>query len=228
MNTIVVVVAMQSEFDMVMNILDKPGIVTLNGFHAVEGKKGDVKIVVMKLGIGKVNAALGVVELIRYYSPKYIINTGVAGGVGANIHQGDIVVALQCCYHDVWCGAGHRGQVQDFPLYFNADDKLISAAKNIDNEKLKFGLICTGDQFITDVYQIQLIKNYFPDVLAVDMESAACAQTCFIYNTPFISLRIVSDTPGEHDDNFVQYEQFFKEAPKHTFSVVVALLNAIM
>ena len=86
MNTIAVVVAMQSEFDMVMNILDKPGIVNLNGFHVVEGKKGDVKIVVMKLGIGKVNAALGVVELIRYYSPKYIINKGVAGGVGTNIH----------------------------------------------------------------------------------------------------------------------------------------------
>lgn len=228
MNTVAVVVAMQSEFDMVMNILDNPCTVGLNGFHAAEGVMGNYKIVLMKLGIGKVNAALGVAELIRNYSPQYIINTGVAGGVGQNILQGDIVVALQCCYHDVWCGSGHKGQVQEFPLYFNADEKLIGALKKIDNEKLKFGLICTGDQFIADVSQIQLIKDCFPEVLAVDMESAACAQTCFIYNTPFISLRIISDNPGVHDDNFVQYEQFFKDAPKHTFSVIVALLKAIM
>ena len=228
MNTIVVVVAMQSEFDMVMNILDEPGIVTLNGFHAVEGKKGDVKIVVMKLGIGKVNAALGVVELIRYYSPKYIINTGVAGGVGTNIHQGDIVVALQCCYHDVWCGSGSYGQVQDFPLYYSSNNNLLDIIRNIDNDKIKVGLICTGDQFISDVYKVQLIRNYFPDALAVDMESAACAQTCFVFNTPFISIRIISDTPESHDDNFVQYEEFFKTAPQKNFSIIVALLNAIM
>ena len=228
MKTIAFVVAMQSEFDLVMGFLEKPCIVNLNKFHAVEGFKGDVKIVLMKLGIGKVNAALGVVELIQYYSPKYIINTGVAGGVGANIHQGDIVVALQCCYHDVWCGSGSYGQVQDFPLYYNSNNYLLDIIRNIDNDKIKVGLICTGDQFISDVYKVQLICNYFPDALAVDMESAACAQTCFIFDIPFISIRIISDTPLSHDDNFVQYEEFFKTAPKKTFSIIVALLNAIM
>ena len=227
MKTIAFVVAMQSEFDLVMGFLEKPCIVNLNKFHAVEGFKGDTKVILMKLGIGKVNAALGVSELIRYYSPTYIVNTGVAGGIGAGVKQGDIIVADKCCYHDVWCGSGSYGQVQDFPLYYSSNNNLLDIIRNIDNDRIKVGLICTGDQFISDVYKVQLICNYFPDALAVDMESAACAQTCFIFDIPFISIRIISDTPLSHDDNFVQYEEFFKTAPKKTFSIIVALLNAI-
>ena len=95
------------------------------------------------------------------------------------------------------------------------------------NSQLIFGLICTGDQFISDLATLQGIKRNFPDGKAVDMESAAIAQVCYAKQVPFMSLRIVSDTPGMEPDNTTQYLDFFAEAPKKTFAVLRQLIEMI-
>jgi adenosylhomocysteine nucleosidase len=95
------------------------------------------------------------------------------------------------------------------------------------NSRLVFGLICTGDQFISDLVILRGIKRNFPDGKAVDMESAAIAQVCYVKNVPFMSLRIVSDTPGMETDNTAQYLDFFAEAPKMTFAVLRQLIEMI-
>ena len=95
------------------------------------------------------------------------------------------------------------------------------------NSQLVFGLICTGDQFISDLATLQGIKKNFPDGKAVDMESAAIAQVCYAKQVPFMSLRIVSDTPGMEKDNTTQYLDFFAEAPKMTFAVLRQLIETI-
>ena len=66
----------------------------------------------------------------------------------------------------------------------------------------------------------------YPDALAVDMESAAIAQVCYLKNVPFICMRVISDTPGG-DDNISQYENFWADAPRHTFEALKALLATI-
>ncbi len=227
MKKIAIIVAMQSEFELVSHILENAVEPPMpDGVQCRLGMLSGKQIILLKSGIGKVNAAMQVTSLIAEAHPDYIINSGVAGGIGAGLHQGDIVVGIETCYHDVWCGEGEWGQVQGLPLKFKANLELVNAAKSID-AKLVFGLICTGDQFISDLAALQEIKKNFPDGQAVDMESAAIAQVCHIKNVPFMSLRIVSDTPGMEPDNTTQYLDFFAEAPKMTFAVLRQLIEKI-
>lgn len=227
MKKIAIIVAMQSEFELVSHILENVVEPPMpDGVQCRLGMLSGKQIILLKSGIGKVNAAMQVTSLIAEAHPDYIINSGVAGGIGAGLHQGDIVVGTETCYHDVWCGEGEWGQVQGLPLKFRANLELVNAAKSID-AKLVFGLICTGDQFISDLVTLQGIKKNFPDGQAVDMESAAIAQVCHIKNVPFMSLRIVSDTPGMESDNTTQYLDFFAEAPKMTFAVLQQLIEKI-
>ncbi len=229
MKKIAIIVAMQSEFNLVSNILEHAEPREIEGAKALVGELSGKQIILLKSGIGKVNAAMQVTSLIAEMHPDYIINSGVAGGIGESMHQGDIVVGTEACYHDVWCGEGEWGQVQGFPLKFSANEHLLEAAKSVvkDNSQLVFGLICTGDQFISDLATLQGIKRNFPDGKAVDMESAAIAQVCYAKKVPFMSLRIVSDTPGMEPDNTTQYLDFFAEAPKKTFAVLRQLLEMI-
>ena len=229
MKRIAIIVAMQSEFNLVSNILEHAEPREIEGAKALVGELSGKQIILLKSGIGKVNAAMQVTSLIAEMHPDYIINSGVAGGIGEGMHQGDIVVGTEACYHDVWCGEGEWGQVQGFPLKFPANEHLLEAAKSVvkDNSQLVFGLICTGDQFISELATLQGIKRNFPDGKAVDMESAAIAQVCYAKQVPFMSLRIVSDTPGMEPDNTTQYLDFFAEAPKKTFAVLRQLLEMI-
>lgn len=229
MKKIAIIVAMQSEFNLVSNILEHAEPREIEGAKALVGELSGKQIILLKSGIGKVNAAMQVTSLIAEMHPDYIINSGVAGGIGEGMHQGDIVVGTEACYHDVWCGEGEWGQVQGFPLKFPANEHLLEAAKSVvkDNSQLVFGLICTGDQFISELATLQGIKRNFPDGKAVDMESAAIAQVCYAKQVPFMSLRIVSDTPGMEPDNTTQYLDFFAEAPKKTFAVLRQLLEMI-
>lgn len=229
MKKIAIIVAMQSEFELVSHILENAVESEIEGAKCMLGMLYGKEIILLKSGIGKVNAAMQVTSLIAKMQPNYIINSGVAGGIGEGMHQGDIVVGAEACYHDVWCGEGAWGQVQGFPLKFVADSHLLNAAKEVanDNSQLIFGLICTGDQFISDLATLQGIKKNFPDGKAVDMESAAIAQVCYAKQVPFMSLRIVSDTPGMEPDNTTQYLDFFAEAPKKTFAVLQQLIEKI-
>ena len=233
MKRIAIIVAMQSEFELVSNILENAEAREIEGAKALVGELSGKQIILLKSGIGKVNAAMQVTSLIAEMHPDYIINSGVAGGIGEGMHQGDIVVGTECCYHDVWCGEGEWGQVQGYPLKFSASFELVNAMKAFNsqlstlNSQLVFGLICTGDQFISDLATLQGIKKNFPDGKAVDMESAAIAQVCYAKQVPFMSLRIVSDTPGMEKDNTTQYLDFFAEAPKMTFAVLRQLIETI-
>ena len=233
MKRIAIIVAMQSEFELVSHILENAVESEIEGAKCMMGMLYGKEIILLKSGIGKVNAAMQVTSLIAEMHPDYIINSGVAGGIGEGMHQGDIVVGTECCYHDVWCGEGEWGQVQGYPLKFSASFELVNAMKAFNsqlstlNSQLVFGLICTGDQFISDLATLQGIKKNFPDGKAVDMESAAIAQVCYAKQVPFMSLRIVSDTPGMEKDNTTQYLDFFAEAPKMTFAVLRQLIETI-
>ena len=70
------------------------------------------------------------------------------------------------------------------------------------------------------------IRSLYPEVGAVDMESAAIAQVCYLKDVPFACLRVISDTPGE-GDNLSQYENFWSEAPEKTFAAVQSLLEML-
>lgn len=200
----------------------------LNAVGGAEGVFGHHDIVVTKSGIGKVNAALGAAELIRKHHPDCIFSTGLAGGIDLSLNVRDIVVGQEVTYHDVWCGEGNaKGQVQGLPSRYCGDSRLMEYALRTQPERVRAGLICTGDQFITNPERLQLIKDDFPDGLACDMESAAIAQTCYIYNVPFLSIRVISDTPGKTDNHQQQWSEFLASMANHSFRWIREYLGVL-
>ena len=227
--TIAIINAMHKEHEQIVALLSDVKNVSEGRLTFVEGTLNGKHLVLMESGIGKVNAAIGAVELINRYHPDALINTGVAGGIDACLDVMDVVAGKRVAYHDVDCGPeSELGQVQGLPLYYEADAKLYEAAMQIKPEATRIhgGLICSGDQFITDKAQLQTIKNRFADGLAVDMESGALAQVCYIYKVPFLSFRIISDTPGA-DKHFDQYQNFWETMADRSFGVTKALLEAL-
>lgn len=228
--TIGILTAMQSEHDLLAALIENKTTTQINNFSYLHGTMGAHQIILMQCGIGKVNATIGTTELIRNYAPQYIISTGVAGGIDECLGVMDVVVSKQTVYHDVWCGMGcEHGQIQGLPTFFDANEKLVNAAASLNDKqptKIHCGLICTGDQFITSQEELDTIKKNFPAGLAVDMESCAIAHTCYIYNVPFVSFRIISDTPGVKE-HIQQYEDFWGEMASRSFQVTKHFLEAI-
>ena len=198
------------------------------------------KVILQKSGIGKVNAAIQTVEMIRQYKPDVIISSGCAGGNGDDINVQDVVVSTELVYHDVYCGEaiGHSvyGQVQGLPARFKADPQLLEKAKQLPlsslfsvlNTKLSIhpGLIVTGDWFVDTKAKMREIIGHFPEAKAVDMESCAIAQACHIYKVPFISFRVISDIPLR-DTDASQYHNFWDTIAENSFQVTRTFIESL-
>lgn len=222
-----IIVAMDKELALLMPLLENPDCTTVHGYTLHYGTIDKADIVAMKCGIGKVNAAIGTMTMIDRFSPDLIINTGVAGGTGGNAGILDIVVGTRIAYHDVWCGPGTRwGDAAGCPRYFHTTDMVNSLPCLHEGDTVKHGLVCSGDIFVSDPEVIKHIRTLYPEVDAVDMESAAIAQVCFLRNVPFACMRVISDTPGS-DDNIAQYQNFWEEAPQHTFDMLRHIIHEL-
>ena len=223
-----IITAMSSEQKQLANQLENKTEHREGPFSYTKGTIRRNDVILTQCGIGKVNAAAGTVEMIRNFRPDCIISTGVAGGIDSCLNVMDVVASRQIVYHDVWCGEGNAyGQVQGLPTFFEGNETLFQCALSLDTETpIHGGLICTGDKFITDRNELNEIKKNFPEGLAVDMESAAIAQVCHIYNVPFISFRIISDTPGA-DKHFEQYLNFWAEMADRSFHVTETFLKSL-
>lgn len=227
---IAVMAAMDKELSLILPLLGKDAVrETAPSDKSVEiwrGKHGGLELALMKSGIGKVNAALATQAMTESFGPDLVISTGVAGGTGAAGIL-DVVVADRLTFHDVWCGPGtERGAADGSPRFFKAPEDIINLPSLAEKPGLKHGLICSGDIFVSTPEEVERIKNEFPDVQAVEMESGAIAQTCHRHGTDMICIRVVSDTPGE-EDNISQYTDFWSKAPEKTFEVVRNLLEEL-
>ena len=183
------------------------------------------KLILQKSGIATVNAAIQTVEMIRQYKPDCIISSGCAGGNGDDINLQDVVVSSELTYHDVYCGKAIDdttvyGQVQGLPARYQADPFLLEKAKQTG---AKPGLIVTGDWFVDSKEKMQAIVNAFPQAIAVDMESCSIAHTCYLYDVPFVSFRLISDIPLK-DEKASQYFDFWDRMANGSFQVTRQLL----
>jgi adenosylhomocysteine nucleosidase len=190
-------------------------------------------VLVQKCGIGKVNAALGAQKMINEFHPDVIISSGCAGGNGDDINVQDIVVSSELCYHDVYCGKAIDdttvyGQVQGLPARYQADSELLRKAISLptSNIRLHPGLIVTGDWFVDSKDKMREIIGHFPEAKAVDMESCAIAQTCYINNVKFISFRVVSDIPLR-DTDASQYHDFWNTVAENSFQTTRAFVESL-
>ena len=195
----------------------------------------DSDVIVEKCGIGKVNAALGAQRMINTYKPDCIISSGCAGGNGDDIQVQDIIVSTELCYHDVYCGKAIDdttvyGQVQGLPARYSADPYLLSKAEQLSiincQLSIKKGLIVTGDWFVDTKEKMREIISHFPEAKAIDMESCAIAQTCYINKVPFISFRVISDIPLR-DTDASQYHNFWDTVAENSFQTTRRFVESL-
>lgn len=129
----------------------------------IEGKN----VVVVRSGIGKVNAAVCTQILIDDFKAEVVINTGIAGSLNADINIGDIVVSTDLIHHDMNAVAfGYPvGQIPQMEAFsFHSDDALralaVKACKEANPDIEVFeGRIASGDQFVADQGVKDFIKK---------------------------------------------------------------------
>ena len=190
----------------------------------------DQNVRVEKCGIGKVNAALGAQRMINEFRPDVVISSGCAGGNGPDVKIQDVVVSSELTYHDVYCGTAIDnvtvyGQVQGLPVRYKPEASLLEKARLLPN--VHPGLIVTGDWFVDSKEKMREIVGHFPDAKAVDMESCAIAQTCYLNHVPFISFRVISDKPLD-DTDASQYHDFWNTVAETSFLTTKTFVESLL
>lgn len=195
------------------------------------GKLYDKNLVVVRSGIGKVNAAVCTQILIDDFGVDKVINVGIAGGIGKDVYPGDVVVANNLVQHDMDTTAfgDEIGQIPRLDAYdFKCDKELVDKAKvacdNIKEHKSFIGRIVTGDQFVCDTERIKWLNEKF-EALACEMEGGSIAQVCYLNNIPFVVIRSISDNAnnGAHMD----YEKFAPIAIKNSTEILKSMIANI-
>ena len=219
---------MDKEFAQLATLLDHQEKEVHSQNEFILGSVEEKDIVLQKCGIGKVNSAIGTVEMIRNYHPDLIISSGCAGGADPQLNVGDVVVATQCVYHDAYCGDNVSfGQIMGMPERYDTSQELIDKALSMTcKETIRAGLTVSGDWFVDSREKMQDIIYHFPEAKAVDMESCSVAQTCYLYDTPFVSFRIISAVPLK-DCKAAQYFDFWASMADGSFDVTRNFLKTL-
>ena len=222
--------AMDVEVALLKDSADISKTTEIAGMEFCEGKLAGKDVVIVKCGIGKVNAGICAHTLINDFGCTRVINTGVAGSLDDNMNVGDIVVSTDAVQHDFDVSAldFERGEIPYTGLYaFPADESMRKAAVSAVNEtapdiQVFEGRVCTGDQFISETAQKDTITENFGG-LCCEMEGGAIAQTCYLNNTPFVIIRAISDKPGETE--IVDYQEFEAKAAENCAKIVLYMVE---
>ena len=229
--TIAIIGAMEPEVAILKSQLANPSQQKVAEFVFYSGQLQGQDVVLVQSGIGKVAATIATTLVIQLFSPKYVINTGSAGGFDPALKVGDIAVGDKLVHHDVDVTAFNYefGQVPGMPAKFEADANLVSLAQSciakLQGVTCKVGLIATGDSFMCEPTRIEATRQQFPDMLAVEMEGAAIAQTCHQLNTPFLVIRSLSDIAGTESP--MSFEAYLEVASKNSSRLVLDILSQI-
>ncbi|MBS8263656.1 5'-methylthioadenosine/S-adenosylhomocysteine nucleosidase [Mesobacillus boroniphilus] len=223
--------AMDEEVDLLRNKLQDRENTYLAGSEFYQGKIGSLQVVLLKSGIGKVNAAMGTAILIDKFQPDIIINTGSAGGFHRELNVGDVVISTEVRHHDVDVTIfGYEyGQVPRMPAYFAPDDNLVSiavkSAEKINDIQVVKGLIASGDSFMNDPKRVEFIRTKLPNLYAAEMEAAAIAQVACQFGIPFVIIRSLSDIAGK--DSNISFDQFLATAAKNSAELILLMLEEL-
>lgn len=226
---IAIIGAMEQEVEILRGKIETPNSREIAGCEFIEGTIGQHDVILVKSGIGKVNAAVATTLLIQNYSPDAILNTGSAGGFKESLEVGTVVISDEVRHHDVDATAfGYEiGQVPGMPSAYPADEKLIRIAKEaveeIGEHPHAIGLIASGDVFMSDAARVELVKGQFPTMIAAEMEAAAVAQVCHQFGTPFVVIRALSDIAGKEAS--LSFDEFLPLAAKHSSEIVMQAIS---
>lgn len=221
--------AMDLEVNTLCEKLERTIIKNIAGSVYYAGQLNGVQVVVVKCGIGKVNAAIATQTMIDHFDIDLIINTGVAGSLSNSLDIFDIVVSSDLVQHDfdTTAAGDELGLITGFDsVYFKVDEILTNLAVETGREifkdiKVFGGRIATGDQFISDKEKKERISKYFGAV-CTEMEGCAIAQTCAVNNMPYLVIRAISDKADNSAS--IDYFEFVNSAAQKSAQLVQELV----
>lgn len=232
MNKIGIIGAMEVEVESLKEKMETSQVICKAGMNFCEGVLCGQPVVVVRSGVGKVNAAVCTQILIDDFKVDAVINTGIAGSLKAEINIGDLVVSTDLVHHDMDAvNFGYPlGQIPQMDVFsFEADEKLALLAKEACEEvnpeiQVFRGRVVSGDQFIADKAAKNRISENF-DGYCTEMEGAAIAQAAYLNGVPFVVLRAISDKAD--DSATMDYPTFEKQAIIHSVRLVVRMMEKL-
>lgn len=223
--------AMDLEVDALKEKMTEVRVTTRAKMDFYEGKLNGAQVVVVRCGIGKVNASLCVQILADLFAVTHVINTGVAGSLNAELDIGDILISKDAVHHDVDVRIfGYAlGEVPQMGCReFAADEEMAQKAMELCAQvnpdiHVRLGRVVSGDQFISDsAVKDHLIADFQGD--CAEMEGASIAQGAYLNGLPFLIIRAISDK-ADHSAE-MDYPTFERAAAQHSAKLVEALVGA--
>lgn len=224
--------AMEEEVQQIVEVMEIKKVENKASMTFNMGTLAGKDVVIVKSGIGKVNAAVCAQILVDDFHVDYIINTGIAGSLKSEINIADIVISDDVLHHDMDAsGFGYAlGQIPRMDtLSFKADDRLIKLAKEscahaVPEIGVHIGRVVSGDQFISDkATKDKIVANF--SGYCTEMEGAAIAQAAYLNQVPFLILRAISDKAD--DSATMDYPTFEAQAIKHSVLLIKELVARI-
>ena len=222
--------AMDKEIDDLKNVMKDVSEEKISGMTFYKGALSGKDVVLVRSGIGKVNAAMCTEALIIKYNVECVINTGIAGSLNSKIDIGDIVLSTDSLEHDMdVSGLGYdKGVVpdQECSIYPAADDirKIAKEACEAVNPDIKVfeGRVVSGDKFVSDKETKDFLINTF-NGMCTEMEGASIAHTAYLNNVPYLVIRAISDKADDSAD--MDYPSFQKKAIIHSVRLVEEMMR---
>ena len=224
--------AMEVEVKELREMMENPQAQTVAGMTFYQGTIKGKEVVVVRSGIGKVNAGICSQILVDRYQVEGIVNTGIAGSLKNEINIGDIVLATVAVQHDVDAtGFGYPlGEIPQMGIKeFPADENLRKLAEECSKKanpdiQVFCGRVASGDQFISSKEKKNWISENF-DAFCTEMEGAAIAQAAYLNNIPYLVVRAISDKAD--DSANMDYSEFEAKAVKNSVRLMSAMIEAL-
>lgn len=225
-----IVVAKEVEKEAILNIMENVEEIQISNLRFLKGNIKNSKCILVKSGIGKVNAARTTQVMIDNFDIKFIINLGAGASINPMLHIGDVLIGKYALQHDFDITAfGHsKGYITGIGNNVECDKELVLKFQKIIKHiteltyEIKFGVIATGDIFCTDIVMKDKIQANF-DADVIDMECAAVGQVAYLNDIPFAALRSISDTPN--GKNTRTFEENFKLASRRCANILEEFLK---
>ncbi|MGB8452696.1 MAG: 5'-methylthioadenosine/adenosylhomocysteine nucleosidase [Anaerocolumna sp.] len=232
MDKIGIIGAMEEEVNQLKDKMAKVQVKSKAAMDFYSGKLEGKDVVIVRSGIGKVNAAICTQILMDEFNIDIVINTGIAGSLKAEINIGDMVISTDTLQHDMDAtGFGYEyGVIPRMETsVFKADTKLTKKASEICSQvnpdiSVFLGRIVSGDQFIGNKDKKTWIARQF-EGYCTEMEGAAIAQTAYLNKVPFLIVRAISDKAD--DSAHMDYGKFEAEAIAHAVKFITALVKEL-
>lgn len=228
-----IVAAEEAEMLAIKNLMKNVTQRNIYNLIFITGEITGKECVLVKCGVGKVNAARTTQILIDEFKVSYVINVGSAGATTTELNIGDIVIGESLVQYDfdiTSAGNYEKGEICDLGKFIKSDERLVDLCKKTiedmknDDFNIKIGIIASADIFSNNPDNFARVRKEF-NAECVEMEGAAIAQVCFLDNIPFLVIRGISDIPN--GNNEVDFHTYLEKASKRAAKILYSLVQKI-